>query len=110
MKDLAEALKDLAAKTVAIVDGNFGAPGIGPLHRDLARIAFMIQSGDAAPSDTAAAALESSCVGLNKNFAAWRDLAAQTLPSVNALLEKYKLAPLPASDASATAAADACHE
>ncbi len=110
MKDLADALKDLSAKANAVVDGNFGAPGIGPLHRDLARIAFMIQSGDAAPSDTAAAALDSSCAALNKNFAAWRDLAAQALPSVNALLEKYKFAPLPIPDASATAAADACHE
>jgi len=110
MKDLADALKDFASKTNAIAEGNFGAPGIGPLHRDLARFAFMIQSGDAAPSATAAAALESSCAALNKDFAAWRDLAAQSLPALNALLEKYKFAPLPTPDASGTAATDACPE
>jgi hypothetical protein len=110
MKDLADALKDFSAKTNAVVEGSSGAPGIGPLHRDLARTAFMIQSGDAAPSSTAAAELGSACAALNKDFAAWRELASQALPAVNALLEKYKFAPLPIPEPSATATSDACHE
>jgi hypothetical protein len=69
----------------------------------------MIQSGDAAPSQTAESALDESCAGLTKNIAAWRDLAAQGLAPVNTLLAKYNLAPLPAP-ASVPVPADACHE
>jgi photosystem II stability/assembly factor-like uncharacterized protein len=108
-KDLADALKDLDVKIAVIQEGTFTTPGIGPIHRDLARISFMIQSGDAAPSQTAASALDESCANLNKNIAAWRDLAAQGFAPVNALLAKHDLVPLPAP-ASVPATADACHE
>jgi hypothetical protein len=69
----------------------------------------MIQSGDAAPSRTAEAFLDETCTNLNKNIAAWRDLAAQGFGQVNALLPKYNLAPLPAP-ASVPAKPDACRE
>jgi photosystem II stability/assembly factor-like uncharacterized protein len=108
-KDLADALKDLEKKIALIQEGTFMAPGIGPAHRDLARISFMIQSGDAAPSRTAEAALDETCTNLNKNIAAWRDLAAQGFGQVNALLPKYNLAPLPAP-AGLPAKLDACQE
>jgi len=108
-KDLADALKDLEKKIALIQEGTFMAPGIGPAHRDLARISFMIQSGDAAPSRTAEASLDETCTNLNKNIAAWRDLAAQGFGQVNALLPKYNLAPLPAP-ASVPAKPDACRE
>jgi hypothetical protein len=108
-KDLADALKDLEKKIALIQEGTIMAPGIGPAHRDLARISFMIQSGDAAPSRTAEAALDETCTNLNKNIAAWRDLAAQGFGQVNALLPKYNLAPLPAQ-ASVPAKPDACRE
>ncbi len=108
-KDLADALKDLDKKIALIQEGTFMAPGIGPAHRDLARISFMIQSGDAAPSHTAESALDETCANLNKNIALWRDLAAHGFGSVNALLVKYSLAPLPAP-ASVPAKPDACRE
>jgi hypothetical protein len=106
-QDLADALKDLQKKVVLIQEGTFSAPGIGPAHRDLARISFMIQSGDAAPSQTAESALEETCSNLNKNIAAWRDLASQGFAPANALLAKYNLAPLPTPQSVATTA-DAC--
>ena len=108
-KDLADALNDLDKKIEVIQEGTPKAPGIGPIHRDLARISFMIQSGDAAPSQTAESALNESCASLNKNIAAWRDLAAQGFAAVNAVLAKYNLAPLPAP-ASVPATADTCRE
>lgn len=108
-KDLADALNDLDKKIEVIQEGTPKAPGIGPIHRDLARISFMIQSGDAAPSQTAESALNESCASLNKNIAAWRDLAAQGFAPVNAVLAKYDLAPLPAP-ASVPATADTCRE
>ncbi len=106
-QDLADALKDLDKKIALIQEGTFTAPGIGPAHRDLARLSFMIQSGDAAPSQTAEAALDESCSNLNKSSAAWRDLAAQGFASINSLLAKYNLAPLPAPQ-SPPAIRDAC--
>jgi hypothetical protein len=106
-QDLADALKDLDKKIALAQEGTFTDPGIGPAHRDLARLSFMIQSGDAGPSQTAAAALDESCSSLNKNIAAWRDLAAQGFAPINALLTKYNLASLPAPQ-SPPATQDAC--
>jgi hypothetical protein len=106
-QDLADALKDLDKKIALIQEGTFTDPGIGPAHRDLARLSFMIQSGDAAPSQTAETGLDETCSSLNKSIAAWRDLAAQGFPSINSLLAKYNLAPLPAPQ-SAPATPDAC--
>jgi len=106
-QDLADALKDLQKKVTLIQEGTFSAPGIGPAHRDLARISFMIQSGDAAPSQTAESALDETCSNLNKSIAAWRELAGQGFAPANALLAKYHLPALPAPQ-SVAIAADAC--
>jgi hypothetical protein len=56
----------------------------------------MIEVGDGAPSDTARTAIDESCGGLNKALAGWRQLGSQDFSTVNTLLAKYKLAPLPA--------------
>src|ERR1700685_3819604 len=79
-KTSADALNDLDKKATAILEGTFEAPGVGPINRDLARTNFFIQSGDAAPSQTAQTALEESCTLLNKNLSAWRDLDSQAVP------------------------------
>lgn len=112
-KDAADAVADLDKKIADIQEGTPHAPGVGPVNRDLARILYMIQVGDAAPSDSAQAAIDESCQTLDKNLADWRKLNGESLPSVNALLGKYNLQPLPvAPGANAPAAADppACHE
>ena len=94
-KDAVDALQDLDKKIATVEEGNPFAPGIGPVNRDLARILFMIQVGDAAPSDSAQAAIDESCQTLDKNLADWRKLNGESLPSVNAILGKYNLQPLP---------------
>jgi photosystem II stability/assembly factor-like uncharacterized protein len=94
-KASAEALRDLDKKADAILEGTFEAPGVGPINRDLARTSFFIQSGDAAPSQTAQAVLEESCTQLNKNLSAWRGLDSQTVPSTNTTIAKSGLAALP---------------
>ena len=66
----ANALKELDKKAEEIQEGTFTSPGVGPVNRDLARTSFFIQSGDAAPSETAKSALDESCSALNKNLAA----------------------------------------
>ena len=90
-----DALRDLDEKAAAIVEGTFEAPGVGPINRDLARTSFFIQSGDAAPSQTAQAVLEDSCSELNKNLTNWRDLDSQAVPATNTIIAKSGLAALP---------------
>ena len=94
-KASADALRDLDKKAAAILEGTFEAPGVGPINRDLARTAFFIDSGDAAPSQTAQAVLDDSCSELNKNLAAWRDLDSQAVPATNTIIAKSSLAALP---------------
>jgi len=94
-KEAADAAKELDSRIDAIQAGTRGAPGIGPINRDLGRIAFMIETGDAAPSESAQAAVHESCSALSAHLTAWRQLHAQAVPALNALLDKYKLAPLP---------------
>jgi len=91
------ALKQFAAKFDTIINGTRTAPGIGPINRDLARIDFMIETGDAAPADAAQVAIHDSCASLTTNIAQWQDLNSKTLPTVNAILDKQKIAPLPAA-------------
>ncbi len=102
-------------KAAAIVEGTFEAPGVGPVNRDLARTSFFIQSGDAAPSETANAVLDEACSTLNKNLAAWRDLDSQAVPATNTIIAKSSLAALPTATVMSitavphdAASADAC--
>lgn len=107
-KSASDALKDLGKNIQAVMGGAKMLPGVGPVNRDLSRIMFMVETGDGAPTDSARAAIEESCADLNGALSQWREINAQTVPQVNALLEKYKLAPLPA--AAASPAGDACRE
>ncbi len=109
-KDAVDALQDLDKKITTVEEGNPFAPGIGPVNRDLARILFMIQVGDAAPSDSAQAAIDESCQTLDKNLADWRKLNGDSLPSVNAILGKYNLQPLPVAPGTNAADPPACHD
>jgi photosystem II stability/assembly factor-like uncharacterized protein len=93
-KDAVDALKDLDDKVAAIQEGGPGGTGVGPVNRDLARVLFMIEVGDGAPSDSAQAAIEESCRTLDTDLAAWRKLQTESLPGVNAMLGKYNLQPL----------------
>jgi len=106
-KEALDALKDLSGKIDAVEEGADDSSGLGPANRELARIIYMVEVGDGAPSDSAKEAIAESCSGLNKSMAAWRDLNASSLPGVNALLAKFQLAPLPIA-ATASIPADAC--
>jgi len=110
-KDASDAAKELDAKAGAAQNGTRTAPGLGPVNRDLARLYYMVESGDAAPTAEVQAAVAESCQALHKDLAEWRQINAQAVPSVNALLEKYKLAPLPvAANGSAAPTDGVCHE
>ncbi len=97
-KDAADALKTLSGKVQEIIDGTSKDPGVSAAHQDLSRILFMIESGDAAPSDTAAEALARSCSAIHGANALWRAIQAKTLPSINSQLEKNSLKALPLAE------------
>jgi photosystem II stability/assembly factor-like uncharacterized protein len=106
-KDAGDTIKNFEAQVDAIQIGTPASPGIGPINRDLARVAYMVESGDAAPSGAALSAIQESCSALTKQLMEWRALETHALPAVNAALEKYKVAPLPlASLGAATTAGD----
>jgi photosystem II stability/assembly factor-like uncharacterized protein len=94
-KDAVDAVKDLDSQIEAVQQGDMRDPGMGPVNRDLARILFMIEVGDGAPSDSAQAAIDDSLKSLDKDLAEWQKLERNFVPSVNALLGKYNLQPLP---------------
>ena len=105
-KIASDALKDLDKNLEAVMEGTNSLPGVGPAHRDLSRTMFMLESADAAPSDSARTSIEESCAALNGALSQWREINAQTVAQANALLDKYKLAALPI--AAAAPAGDAC--
>jgi len=94
-KDAADALKALDDQAADIGEGKPDDLGIGPVNRELARLAFMIESGDARPAAMLEASVEQYCQDLAKRLTQWRDLNQQKIAPVNTLLQKYNLAPLP---------------
>jgi hypothetical protein len=96
-KDAADALKALDEQAADIGDGKPEDLGIGPLNRELGRLAFMIESGDARPAALLEGSVEQNCQELAKRLAQWRDLNQQKIAPVNTLLQKYSLAPAPIS-------------
>jgi hypothetical protein len=95
VKDASDALEDLDAQIEAIQSGTRTEPGFGSVNRDLAREMHMIETGDAAPSESAQARIADSCAALGKALADWRQLSSQALPPANALLDRYKFPPPP---------------
>ena len=50
-------------------------------------MAFMVESGDAAPSGAVQSVIQESCDGLTKHLAEWRAPETHVLPVVNATLK-----------------------
>jgi|HubBroStandDraft_6_1064221.scaffolds.fasta_scaffold05901_1 photosystem II stability/assembly factor-like uncharacterized protein len=98
-KDAADALKALDDQAAEIGEGKTEDLGIGPLNRELGRLAFMIESGDARPADLLEASVEQYCQELAKRLTQWRDLNQQKISPVDTILQKYNLAPVPAATA-----------
>jgi photosystem II stability/assembly factor-like uncharacterized protein len=94
-KDAADALKALDDHVENIADGKPDEFGIGPINRELVRLAFMIETGDARPASLLQAGVDQHCQNLTRRLEQWRDLNQQKIAPVNALLQKYNLPPLP---------------
>ena len=96
-KDAADALKALADQVAEVGEGKPADLGIGPLNRELARFAFMIESGDARPAALLEASVEQSCQNVGKRLGQWHDLNQQKIAPVNIILQKYNMTALPAA-------------
>jgi photosystem II stability/assembly factor-like uncharacterized protein len=94
-KATADALKALDDQAADIGDGKPDDLGLGPLNRELARLAFMIESGDARPASLLEASVEKYCQNLAKRLKQWSDLNQQKILPVNTALQQEYLAPLP---------------
>jgi len=94
-KDAADALKALDDQAEAVGDGKEEELGIGPINREVARMAFMVESGDARPASLLQAGVDQYCQDLAKRLAQWRELNQQKIAPANALLQKYNLASMP---------------
>ena len=94
-KDAADTLKSLDEKVAAVINGSRTDLGLGPLNRELSRLATMIESSDARPAAPLQASVDQACQALVKKLAQWRELNSASIPSLNTLLQKYGAAALP---------------
>ncbi|MGH9761882.1 MAG: hypothetical protein ACREDR_39400, partial [Blastocatellia bacterium] len=92
--DAKSAIDALHEKLGKLESGKRGEPGFGMINRDQARLITMVESADVRPSQTAEQTAEGLCSALNKDLAAWREVNQKDIPSINALLEKYKVGAL----------------
>ncbi len=94
-KDVADVMKALDDEAADIGEGKTEDFGIGPLNRELARLAFMVESGDARPAVLLQASVDQYCRDLSKRLTRWLELNQQKIAPANALLQKYNLEPVP---------------
>lgn len=93
-KDANDALQKFAKNLDSLQTGNGDAPGYGVLNRELARLALMMEEGDARPSATMVAAAQENFALLEKVQAQWQKVKAEQVASLNGLLQKYQVAGL----------------
>jgi photosystem II stability/assembly factor-like uncharacterized protein len=94
-KDAVEALKTLDGQVAEVENGKSEELGVGPVNREMARYAFMVESGDAAPAETLVEGVDLGCQQLQQRLTAWSDINQNKIGPVNELLRKYNAAALP---------------
>ena len=100
-KNAAEQLKKLDKSIDDIETGTPTALGLGSLNRELARLATMIESGDAKPAAELQNGVDQSCQQTAKRLSQWGELTA-AVNSANADLEHLKQPALKFGNAPAT--------
>ncbi len=93
-----DAMKALDDKVAAVQEGKPTELGIGPLNREFARMAVMLENGDGRPAAMLLTVVDQHCHQLSQRLAQWRE-SNQSITALNPQLQKYNLASLPvASD------------
>jgi photosystem II stability/assembly factor-like uncharacterized protein len=99
-KELTDAVSEMEKQLAALESGTEEAPGFGPLNRDIGRYLTMVESADLGPTESARKAAGEACGAFKKNVTLWNKLNAESLPSLNKLLEQSKVSALPQVKAS----------
>jgi hypothetical protein len=94
-KEASATLEALDKELVEIQDGTPATSGLGSVNRDLARIVAMIQSADIRPSASAQETATIACGALKSNLTRWRKINMESLPALNRVLARFKIAALP---------------
>jgi photosystem II stability/assembly factor-like uncharacterized protein len=102
MKDIADAIKTLDEQAAKLDEGIPKDLGLGPLNRELSRLASMIESSDARPAAPLESAVKQSCQDLTRKLGEWRELNQKKIPTVDERLAKSELPPLPVAPALST--------
>ncbi len=93
-KPESDQLAGLQKQIVDLVEGKATELGLGPLNRDLARLAEMIESGDARPAAALQSGVDQSCRQLQKRLGQWQELQP-AISKMNEALRNKGLAVLP---------------
>jgi hypothetical protein len=95
LQKLTDALKSLDERAAKLETGTPQDLGFGPLNRDLARTATMIESGDARPAELLQANITQFCQALAKRVTEWSGLNKNDIPSLSSQLQAAGLSGLP---------------
>ncbi len=95
-KSTTDGLKKLDEHVAKVESGTAEDMGFGPLNRELARLATMVESGDARPASLLLVGINKACEDLPKRLNEWSELNKSEIPNVNSLLTKGGYALLPA--------------
>jgi photosystem II stability/assembly factor-like uncharacterized protein len=93
-KDASDALQSFAKDLDALETGTDEAPGFGVLNREIARLATMVEEGDARPASTVVSAAQDYFASLQKAQTQWQKVKNERVATINGLLQKYQQAGL----------------
>ena len=93
-QDIRGELELLSKRVAEVSDGSPTELGLGPLNRELARLATMIESGDSRPAAALQSGVDQSCQQLGKRLAQLGELQAGLQP-ISASLQKKNQVALP---------------
>jgi len=95
LPSMADALKSLDEHAAKLETGSPQDLGFGPLNRELARLATMVESGDARPAEPLQAGINQACQNLAKRIAEWSDLNKHEVPNLNPQMQTSGMSLLP---------------
>ena len=100
-KELTDAFAAAQKQAEELLSGGVGNPGFGTINRDSGRYLEMVQAADIAPTESVRGQVQQTCEAFAADTARSQKFAAETLPSLNQLLEAQKLSPMAYTPAAA---------
>ena len=95
LHQVTDALKSLDERAAKLETGTPPDLGFGPLNRELARMATMVETADARPAELLQANTNQFCQTLAKRVTEWSGLNKNEIPNLSAQLQAAGLSGLP---------------